>query len=94
MHDGIYHVYQDSYILQKDYLVENSMDQDTCKAVEDWDIVNTKVAGNIILHISNAIHVKILELGTTKEMWELLWTEYGTPGVAVAFLLFKSILDL
>ena len=27
-------------------------------------------------------------------MWELLWTEYSTPGIAVAFSLFKSILNL
>ena len=76
---------RDSYIFWKDHLVENSM---------DWNITNTKVARNIILHISNIIYIKILELETTKEMWEMLQTEYGTLGVTVAFSLFKSILDL
>ena len=56
--------------------------------------MNVKVTRNIILYVSDAIHIKISELGATKEMWELLWTEYGTPGVAIAFSLFKSILDL
>ena len=42
----------------------------------------------------NTIHIKILELKTAKEMWELLWTEYGISGIAAAFSLFKSILDL
>ena len=85
---------RNSYILQKDHLAENSMDQDICEAVKDWDIANMKVARNIILHVSDTICMKISELGTTKKIWELLWTEYGTPGVVVAFLLFKSILDL
>ena len=83
-----------SYILQKDHPAENSMDQDICKAVEDWDIMNAKVTSDIILYISNTIHVKILEHGTAKEMWELLWTEYGTPSVVVVFSLFKFGLDL
>ena len=52
------------------------------------------IAGNIILQVSNTICIKILELRTAKEMWKLLWTEYGTPGVMVAFFLFKSALDL
>ena len=85
---------RDSYILQKDHLVKNSMDQDTCKAIEDWDIANVKVTRNIILCISDTIHVKISELRTIKEMWELLWTKYDTPGVIVAFSLFTYILDL
>ena len=84
----------DSYILQKDHLTENFTDQDTCKVVEDWDIANAKVARNIILCVSDAIHVKISKLETAKEMWELFWTEYGTPGVMVAFSLFKSVFDL
>ena len=62
--------------------------------VEDWDIMNAKVARNMILHVSDAIYVKILELGTAKEMWKLLWTKYSTPGIMVAFSLFKSALDL
>ena len=70
------------------------MDWDTCKVVEDWDITNMKVARNIILHISDTICIKISELRITKEMLELLWTEYGIPGVAIAPSLFKSILDL
>ena len=82
------------YILWKDCPAKNSMDWNTCKAVEDWDIANMKVTRNIILCVFNAIHIKILELGTAKEMWKLLWTKYGTPGIMVAFLLFKSILDL
>ena len=85
---------RDSYILWKDHLAENSMDWDIYKAVEDWDIANVKVARNIVLHVSDAIHVKISKLRTTKEIWELLQTEYGTLGVTVAFLLFKSVLDL
>ena len=85
---------RDSYILWKDYPAENLIDQDVCKVIEDWDIVNMKVTGNIILCVSDAIYIKILELGTAKEMWELLQTEYGTPSVVVAFSLFKSILDL
>ena len=59
---------RDFYILQKDYLAENSMDWNTCKVIEDWDIMNAKNIRNIILCISNAIYIKILELGTTKEM--------------------------
>ena len=85
---------RDFYILWKDHLTENSIDQDTCKVVEDWDIMNAKVARNMILHVSDAIYVKILELGTAKEMWKLLWTKYSTPGIMVAFSLFKSALDL
>ena len=45
--------------------------------VEDWDITNAKVARNIILHIFNSIHIKILELKTTKELMEMLQTKYG-----------------
>ena len=62
--------------------------------IEDWDIVNTKVVGNIILCISDTIHIKISELRTAKEMWELLQTEYSTLGITVAILLFKFILNL
>ena len=58
----------DSYILWKDCPAKNLTDQDICKVVEDWDIVNTKVTGSIILHISNTICVKISELGIAKEM--------------------------
>ena len=82
------------YILWKDHLAENSMDWDTCKVVKNWDIANMKVTRNIILCISNAICVKISEFRTAKEMWKLLWTEYGTPGVMVSFSLFTSILDM
>ena len=38
---------RDSYILQKDRLAKNFMNQDICKVVEDWDIANMKIAGNI-----------------------------------------------
>ena len=68
----------DSYILWKDHLAKSSTEQDTCKVVEDWDIANVKVTRNIILCISNTICIKILELKTTREMWELLQTEYAT----------------
>ena len=44
---------RDSYILQKDCPTENLMDWDTCKVVEDWNIVNAKVTRNIILCISS-----------------------------------------
>ena len=84
---------RDSYILQKDCLTKNSMDQNTCKAIEDWDITNTKVAGNIILCVSNVIYIKISEL-TAKEIQKLLQTEYSIPSVMVVFSLFKSVLDL
>ena len=63
---------RDSYILQKDYPAENFMDWDTCKVVEDWDIMNAKVAGNIILCVSNIICIKISELRIAKKIWELL----------------------
>ena len=75
-------------------IVQVQQNWDTSKVVEDWDIMNMKVARNIILHISDTIHVKISELKTVKEMWELLRTECSIPGVMIAFLLFKSILDL
>ena len=85
---------RDFYILQKDCLAENSTVWDTCKVVEDWDTINAKVTGNIILHISDIIYAKISEFKITKEMWELLQTEYSIPHVIVTFSLFKSILDL
>ena len=56
--------------------------------------MNMKVTENIILHVSNIIYIEILELRTIKKMWKLLWTEYGTSGVMIAFSLFKSVLDL
>ena len=93
-HDGIHYVHWRFLHSSEDCLAKNSIDQDICKAVEDSDITDVKVTRNIILCVSNAIHIKILELEIAKEMWKLLWTGYSIPDIIVAFLLFKYVLDL
>ena len=93
-HDGIYHVYQGFLYppegqtgqeLYEPGHLQSSGGLGHCKHEDCW---------KHILCVSDAICIKISKLGTTKEMWELLWTEYGIPDVAIAFSLFKSVLDL
>ena len=71
-HNDLHYVHWEFLHPLKRPPAENSMDWNTCKVVEDWDIVNVKVTRNIILHISDAICIKISELRTANEMQELL----------------------
>lgn len=68
-------------------------DRSNAEEVKTWTDANTRAMGNILLRLSESIKEKVKSKTTAHQIWTVLETSYGKPGIAAVYSEFKAVLD-